>query len=162
MIDAREKLLKLIDEFDTAMLVTTIHEGAPHARPMSIVSAEPSGEFWFASAKDAAPVQEVQHDMRCTVTMQGKRQFVALRGAAEIVEDVGKVKDLWSEKLRPWFPIGPTSPRIVLIRFVPFEGEYWDVSGLETLRYAFRAGRAFIQRKPLDEENDRRHASVTL
>lgn len=163
MVDTRDKLLKIIDVFETAMLVTTAGGDPPHARPMSIVEVEPSGEFWFFSARDAEPVHDVERDVRCTVTMQGKRQFVSLRGAAEVVEDVGKIKELWSEKLRPWFPTGPASPRISLIRFVPVEGEYWDVSGIEALRYAFRAGSAFLRGKRLDDDDDsRRHAAVPL
>jgi general stress protein 26 len=144
------------------MLVTTAGDDPPHARPMSISTVEPSGACWFFSARDADPVHEVERDVRCTVTMQGKRKFVSLRGEAEIVEDVGKIKALWSERLRPWFPTGPASPRISLIRFVPTEGEYWDVSGVEALRYVFRAGSAFLRGQKIDGDDRRRHATVAL
>ena len=162
MVDARNKLLDIIDEFETAMLVTTAGDDPPHARPMSIVAVEPDGEFWFFSARDADPVHEVEEDVRCTVTMQGKRKFVSLRGEAQIVEDVRKIKELWTERLRPWFPVGPASPRISLIRFVPAEGEYWDVSGIEALRYVFRAGSALLRGKKMDDEDQRRHATIPL
>jgi general stress protein 26 len=160
--DPRDKLLEIIDEFETAMLVTNAGGEPPHARPMSISTVEQTGEFWFFSARDAVPVHEVERDVRCTVTMQSKRKFVSLRGEAQVVEDVGKIKALWSEKLRPWFPTGPASPRISLIRFVPTEGEYWDVSGVEALRYVFRAGSAFLRGKKIDDEDSRRHATVQL
>jgi general stress protein 26 len=162
LVDARNKLLEIIDEFETAMLVTTTADDSPHARPMSIAHVEPRGECWFFSARDAEPVHEVARDVRCTVTMQSKRKFVSLRGEAQLVEDVGKIKELWSERLRPWFPTGPASPRISLIRFVPVEGEYWDVSGIEALRYVFRAGSAFLRGKTLDDHDERRHATVSL
>jgi general stress protein 26 len=159
--DPRDKLLGLIEEFDTAMLVTTAAAAPPHARPMSIATVDPSSVFWFFSARDADLVHEVERDPRCTITMQGRRRFVALRGEAHVVEDVGKIRALWSERLRPWFPMGPSSPRISLIRFLPSEGEYWDVSGVEALRYAFRAGSAFLRGRRMDDDC-RRHATVSL
>jgi hypothetical protein len=42
------------------------------------------------------------------------------------VRDAAKQKELWSEPLRTWFPGGPESPDVALMKVEVDGAEYWD------------------------------------
>lgn len=160
-INTTEKLQTLVDRFNTAMLITRPGDGAPKPRPMKI--ADHTGtSLSFVTNHESDLVEEIERDSGCAVAMQDGGHYVALRGLAEIHNNIQDVRAVWSEALRPWFPHGPTSPRIMLIRFSPLEGEYWDTSGAHMVRLLYRAARAFAQGKPMEHNDPRQHASVAL
>lgn len=159
--DITEKLQTMVNRFRTAMLITRPGDGAPRPRPMTI-AAHDELELWFVASRDADLVEELEHDTGCAVAMQGDGRYVALRGLAELRDDIDRVRELWSETMRPWFPHGPTSPKITLVRFTPLEGEYWDVSGIQMVKLLFRAARAYAKGKSLEHESPDQHAGVTL
>ncbi len=43
-----------------------------------------------------------------------------------MVHDPQKVRELWSEPVRVWFPKGPEDPDIALVRVRAREATYWD------------------------------------
>ena len=54
----------------------------------------------------------------------GLRIDVWLAGALALPR--AKVKELWSESLRTWFPKGADDPDIALLRVTVDAAEYWD------------------------------------
>jgi general stress protein 26 len=94
--------------------------------------------------------------------MQGDRRFVAMGGLGEIIDDREKIAKAWSETMRPWFPEGPSASDLVLIHFIPDEAEYWDSSGLKGVRFLFEAAKAIVTGRRLNDDDPRRHGSVSL
>ncbi|TWT95083.1 pyridoxamine 5'-phosphate oxidase family protein [Neorhodopirellula pilleata] len=143
-MNTEEKLIDLVHDFDTAMLVTKTDDGL-HARPMAVAQATDDGELWFVTDRHSGKIADLMLDRDVAITMQSSRKFVALSGECRVVDDRAKVKELWQEGWKVWFPNGPTDPSITLLKVEPSRGEYWDNSGVEGLKYLVKAGMAYLQ-----------------
>jgi general stress protein 26 len=84
--EKRERLGKLVSEFDTAMLVTRAGDGM-RARPLSIADRQADGTIYFSTAIESPKVHELEADPHVDVVMQDGRRFVSLSGTAHIVRD---------------------------------------------------------------------------
>lgn len=162
--ESREKLERLIEKFDTAMLITMDEQHRIHSRPMAIADHD-DGELWFLTSRSSGKTHEVATDLRCAVTMQAGRRFVSLTGIAELVDDREKIRDVWSETMRVWFSRGADDPDIVLIHFVAEEAEYWDYGGVvNNVRFLLKAARVALSsdgHAPVEEPTSR-HGHVPM
>src|SRR3954470_12265845 len=82
--EKRDRLLRLIGEFDTAMLVTQTREGGLRARPLSLSSASSLDALYFSTAIDSGKVAELEADPRVVACLQDKRRFVSVSGIARV------------------------------------------------------------------------------
>jgi general stress protein 26 len=151
--EATAHVLELLPEFDTAMLVTRSRNGRLHGRPMAIAKVEEDGTLWFVTDIDTGKVDEIQDDARAMVSLQSRTRFVTLNGNLETIHDTAKARELWKESFRVWFR-DASAPELVLLRFTPWDAEYWDNSGTGGLKYALRAAKAYLQGKPLERLDD--------
>ncbi|TWU44399.1 Pyridoxamine 5'-phosphate oxidase [Novipirellula aureliae] len=160
-MNAKKKLIDLIKDFDTAMLVTRSHDGLLDARPMAIAGAEDDGQLWFVTDRNSGKIADLMLEEGVAVTMQGSNTFVSLSGTAHAVDDRAKIDELWNEAWKVWFPEGKESQAITLLRIEPSHGEYWDNSGLTGVKYLLNAGKAYLQgERP--EKDVEANASVSL
>ncbi|MDV6029269.1 MAG: general stress protein [Phycisphaera sp. RhM] len=144
-MNTHKKLIDLLKDFDTAMLVTRSVDGAINARPMAVAQVEPDGRLWFVTERDSGKVSDVALDSEVAVTMQASNKFVSISGTAHPSDDRAKLDELWSEGWKVWFPDGKASEKILLLRIEPSRGEYWDHSGLTGVKYLLKAGTAYLQ-----------------
>jgi general stress protein 26 len=140
-----EYLHELLKDFDTAMLVTHAPDSSLHARPMAVAQVEENGDLWFATDRSSGKMDEIHVDAHVNITMQGGGKFVSVSGIANEVDDRRKVEEIWNEHMRVWFPGGKDDPKLVLLRVDATEGEYWDNSGANAIKYMFKAGRAYLR-----------------
>lgn len=159
-------LLSMLREFDSATLITRSRAGCLHGRPMSIAQVDDDVTIWFITSVASAKVEEVAEDARATVTLQSPSRFLCLNGNAELVFDPERIRELWKESYRVWYR-SERDPDIVLVRLTTFEAEYWDRSGLQGLKTAFHAARAYVTGQPLEAKpeltNDpESHAKIKL
>ena len=146
----RKKVLELIDGIDYAVVTTRGSDGAPlHARPMAYRKVEDDGDLWFFTKKDSRKVKELSADPQTLVSFAdpGHQTFVSITGRSVIVTDRAKVKALWNEIYRAWFPGGPEDDNVVLIRVEAEHAEYWDTPN-SALVYAFGYVKAVVTGKP--------------
>jgi general stress protein 26 len=149
----QKRLCDVIKDFDNAMLVTTTASGRDHARPMHIAEVRADGDIFFATSMDSPKITEISINPEVVVTFQGNRQFAAVYGRAELVRDRNLIDHLWSEAWKVWFPEGKSDPTLCLIRVDGREGEYWDNAGVQGIKYAFEAAKAYMQgRSPKPDE----------
>lgn len=148
--DNEKQFEEVLSHFDNAMLVSHNEAGRIHARPMAIASADPR-DLWFVTGSESGKVRELDVDPRAAIICQGDGRYLSITGEAELIDDRGKIADLWKEAWRVWFPDGPADSRIVLIHVKPYEAEYWDRHGfLKTASYALRAARAYVKGERMD------------
>jgi general stress protein 26 len=157
----REMLFSAIDEFSAAMLTTQDSNGAPRARPMSILAREPGGRLWFASREQTGKVNEIAMDSDAGVIMQSDDAFVSMTGTCSLLRDADKAEELWKPQLKPWFPDGPRDPALTLIRFDPTEAEVWRSDARTAIPYAFEAVKAAAKGEKMDPPS-KSHAEVSL
>ncbi len=144
-MDTHQKLIDLISDFDTAMLITRGGEGALDARPMAMAQVEDDGKIWFITDRNSGKVADLMLDSEVCITLQSSNKFVSLSGIASAVDSQEKVDELWSEAWKVWFPEGESSGYILLLRIDPTRGEYWDNSGFSGVKYLINAGKAYLQ-----------------
>jgi general stress protein 26 len=128
---------------------------------MAVAEVDANDCVWFTTSEQSGKIDEISADPHVCVTLQDGRRFLSLSGQAELVHDREKIRRLWREAWRPWFPAGEDDPSVVLLRVAAREGEHWDRSGLQGLRYMFEAVRARVERRQM-QEGERRHQRVQL
>lgn len=148
-----QEFVQVLGSFNCAMLATHSLEGEMRARPMIVAQVDGEHAMWLISDIHSEKIEELGKDARVSLTMQKDNMFASLSGKAEVVRDTEKVKGLWSEPWRVWFPKGPEDSSIVLLRVQPEHGEYWDNAGLSKAKYLYRAAKAYIsgERPKMDE-----------
>ena len=108
-----------------------------------------NGELWFASREGTPKLDEIaEHTQVLLAYSEPKGQnYVSISGTARIVRDSAKVKELWSEPARVWFPKGPDDPSIALICVKVESAEYWD-SPSSAWVYAYGYAKARLTGEP--------------
>lgn len=155
----RERLVEVLTEIETGMLVTHAIGGGFHARPMMLAKGGLNSDEWasserflyFVTSSGSPKAREISKNDEVTLTFQDRRRFVSLNGTATLTKDPSLIARLWSDVWKVWFPAGVNDPRLCIIRVTPQDGEYWDQSGLNGLRYLFDAAVALVTKETPDE-----------
>jgi general stress protein 26 len=161
-VDTREKLQSLLRDFDSAMLVTRRVDGTLRSRPMAVAEVEDGGDLWFITEKSSGKMEELAGDSHVNVSMQSRNKFVSISGTATVHDDRGKVSELWSESWKVWFPGGKDDPNLVLLHVHATDGEYWDNSGAQGIKYLLKAGRAYLAGDRPNEDDPNINSKVAL
>ena len=80
----------------------------------------------------------LERDARVNVayTDEDRARSVSLFGAARLVHDRQKMKDLWNPLLKAWFPGGLDDPELALLEVTVTGGESWDAPSSRLVRLA--------------------------
>ena len=161
--NATEHFLEILRDLDTAMLITRSPDGAMLGRQMGVADVSDDIALWFITKIDSPKVSDIVDDPWAMVTAQTSSQFATVQGHVQVVRDQHKLDEIWKDTYKVWFD-GKDDPDLVLLRFTPEEGEYWDNSGKRGVKYAFRAVAAYIQGEQMDPRRDEpdNHAKVRL
>lgn len=157
-----QKIHGLLVNFSNAMLVT--HSGGSlRARPMAIARLEADCTVWFITSENTAKAHEIESDTHVHIVCQEDRTaYLSISATASLVKDSAKVREIWKESFKVWFPTGPTAPEIVLIEVKPIEAEFWDNHGFNGIKYLLQTAKAYATgRKPEMDEGDQ-HGFVKL
>jgi general stress protein 26 len=123
------KVMKMLDEHKTTMLVTRDEQGGLVSRPMTTQQPEFDGDVWFFVSSDADVIDEIEADPEVNVAYSRNKNFISLSGKASIVDDNAKKKELWYPELKKWFDgAGPESPKVKLIKVSIDTARYWDTA----------------------------------
>lgn len=123
-----ETLRELIKDIDTAMLTTATEEGLV-SRPMKTQEVEFDGDLWFFTKKETNKYDEILHNQDVNVAYVGK-SYVSVRGVAEVVEDLGKKKELWSKVYEKIMQSSYDDPNVILLKINVEAAEYWEQGNL--------------------------------
>ena len=102
---------------------------------MTIAEVHDNADVFFVTSIDDAKSEEIKQDPNVCVS---------LTGTAELIQDQEMLNKMWSEAWKVWFPDGPDSPEVTLLKVNATHGEYWDVSGLNGVKYLYRSGKAYF------------------
>lgn len=140
-------MAKLIDDIPIAMLTTLGADGALASRPMAGLEMDASGAIWFFTDVRSSKVDELDA-VNLSYADQGQGTYVSLSGRCEIDTDREHIESLWTPFARPWFPDGPDSPDLALLKFVPDTADYWDAPNSKMVR-AFGVIASMVAGKPV-------------
>lgn len=98
-------------------------------------------------AKSAMTTEYLSHTSNPIST-----KYVAISGRARIIDDKQKLKELWFEGLRVWFPKGPDDSELALLAIEVEKADYWaDPASIVTYAFAYVKARITGQSPSADE-----------
>ncbi|MET3107896.1 general stress protein 26 [Oxalobacteraceae bacterium GrIS 2.11] len=138
---------KLIENIPIAMLATLDDNGALASRPMTALEMDAQGALWFFTDVQSSKVDHLRA-VNLSFTDRDEGAYVSLSGHGVIDTDRARIQSLWTLLAKPWFPDGPDSSNLALLKFIPDRAEYWDGSSSKMVR-AFGMIASVIAGKPV-------------
>lgn len=138
---------QLIDRIPIAMLATLDANGALASRPMAALEMDDSGALWFFTDAHSSKVEQLRV-ANLSFTDAAHGTYVSLSGRGELDTDRGHIERLWTPFAKPWFPDGPDSPNLALLKFTPDSADYWDAPNSKMVR-AFGVIASVVAGKPI-------------
>ena len=123
-----KKLRKLIKGARVAMLTTVGPDGTLRSRPMATLKAPFEGDVWFFTRANAPKADEIRDNDQVNVSFSAGEddRYLSISGTASLVRDKERLEQLWSGRLKNWFPDGKKDPDLALLRVRVDRAEYWD------------------------------------
>jgi general stress protein 26 len=121
----RTRLCELIKDIPVAMLTTLDGDGTLVSRPMSPLEMDGLGALWFFTDVRSSKTEQLQV-LNLSFVDPARSTYVSLSGHGEIHTDNTRIERLWTPFARPWFPDGPDSDSLRLLKVVPETAEVWD------------------------------------
>jgi general stress protein 26 len=133
---ARPDLAELVRAARTCLLTTTAVDGRLVSRPMALPEAQFDGDLWFFAYRNSAKIRQIRVNPQVNVGFSDQRQraWVSVAGTAQEDWDAARAERLWRPLLATWFPDGPDTPGITLIKVHAGSAEYWDAPGGPSVR----------------------------
>ncbi len=123
----------LIKDIPIAMLTNIQGDGNLAGRPMAALEMDADGAIWFFTDLRSEKVEHLRA-VGLAFIDGAHGTYVSLSGRGEIDTDRGRIERLWTALARPWFPDGPDSPSLALLKFVPEAADYWDAPHSKMVR----------------------------
>lgn len=135
------RLTQLIRGRQIAMLSSFLPSGELDIKPMVLLEVDADGSCWFfcESAPGDAAAKARYARVSLSFSDEVESTFIAIAGRGELLHDRERKRALWTSASRPWFPAGPDSPRLALLKVTPERTEYWDAPDSRTARGAAMA-----------------------
>jgi len=123
-----KKLRKLIKGARVAMLTTVGPDGTLRSRPMATLKAPFEGDVWFFTRATAPKADEIRDNDHVNVSFSDgdDNRYLSISGTASLVRDTARLEQLWSGRLKSWFPDGKKDPDLALLRVRVDRADYWD------------------------------------
>lgn len=140
----RERFQELLETFSVGILVTEGPDGVLTGRPMNVAAIDSDADVWFCTQVDSPKAEDVTTHPDVLIAFQDAARYLTVNGSARLVRDRSKIDELWNESWKIWFPGGQSDPTLALLHVSASHGQYWDNSWQQGLRYAIRAGQAYL------------------
>lgn len=129
-----DDVAKTLKDVDFVMLNTHTDGGQIAGRPMSNNrQVEYDGDSFFFLDAESRTFADVSRDPNVTLSVQGKTGmfgkpplFLSIEGQAEIIRDRDALAEHWTSELERWWPEGPETPGVALIKVAAKRIHYWD------------------------------------
>jgi len=123
--EERKQLCQLIEDMDVAMLTAIDSDGALVSRPMAPLEMDADGALWFFTDRRSHKSDRLRR-VNLAFTDTPRATYVSISGRCEVHVDAERAARLWTPFAKPWFPDGPTSANLALLKVIPEVAEFWD------------------------------------
>lgn len=127
--DDIQHIVEFVNRTRVGMLSTREATGKLVSRPMTVVDVAPGEDLNFFTSRDTSSVRDVAANDAVNVAFVGDHEWVSISGAAEVVEDRQVLEGLWSDALKAYYPDGPATPGLVVLRVRTETAEHWRSPG---------------------------------
>ncbi len=133
----------LIGGSSVGMLTTTNDEGALVSQPMAALQMDADGAIWFFTDL-RSELGEHLRSVNLAFSHEGRATYVSMSGRGEVSMDRDRIQQFWTAFATPWFPDGPESRHLALLKFVPNTASYWDAPNSRMVRLLAVAASALV------------------
>ena len=141
------ELGKRVDGIKIVMMTTLDADGALGSRPMAPIEMDAKGAIWFFTDLRSEKIEHLRV-VNVAFSDQDNATYVSISGRGEIHAERAHIEKLWTPFVRPWFPDGPESSNLALLKFVPETAEYWDAPNSKMVRM-FAMAASIVASKPI-------------
>lgn len=161
MANEADKVYDLLQEYDNVMLVTHADGERLDARPMHVAQVDRNCDLWFLTRVDDKVNEVLAWPSAQVVAQHENDSWLSLSGRVEVLNDRGRVAELWQEPYRAWFPDGVDDPNLRVLAFRAERGEYWDQRGANKVEYALNVARGYLTGDP-PTPGEQQHGTTRL
>lgn len=127
------RLCQLIQHMTVSILTTIDDGGTLVSRPMLPLYLDGHCSLWFFTDLRSEKIKQLDA-INLNFIDSSRATYVTFSGHGELNTQRSYINRLWTPFAKPWFPDGPESANIALLKFVPDMAEYWDSSSLKMER----------------------------
>lgn len=139
--DPVKTLLAKLEDTGVCML-STIHDGRIHSRPMALQEVDDDHALWFLTRLSTPKIEDTSGGQPVNVTVAEKGFWASVSGTASVVRDTERQQRYWSKATESFYgDASPDDPQIVLLRVEPDTAEYWDSPGLAATAFEMVRGK---------------------
>lgn len=120
----RQKIVNLLESTKVADFTTIDDFGYPITKTLHITSQRGLDEIWFVTHRSSDKIDRITKNPKTNVHVIIKDEQVSLVGESEIREDFIARHINWNDNLLHQFPLGPSDPDLVTIKFSPHYASY--------------------------------------
>lgn len=121
------------------MFVSSVNEkGYPRTCCVNKLRDEGFRELYFVTSKRSEKQGKAKHfesNTKSSVCFQRGSDSLTLVGEVEIVTDRDRMRELWDENDKSFFPKGIDDPKIRFIHFHTLEATFWIGHKFRTVKY---------------------------
>ncbi len=134
------------------MFTTLDRENVLTSRPLTTQHIDNEGNMWFFTSDEAAFTHDLEQHPQVNVSFSNpdEQLYLSVTGQAYLLKDRAKARELWTPKVKTWFPGGLDDPHLALIRVRIHSAEYWDASTSKMKQLVQLAKSALTGRAPVD------------
>lgn len=127
--DETDRVWQLMEKIAICMLANWNGEEL-RSRPMgAYVRRADNTVYFLADARHYKDDEIARYPKVCLAFSDtGGQKYVSLSGHAEVTDDRGTIKELWSTPAKAWWD-SPDDPNIRLLKVTPHDAQYWDAPG---------------------------------
>lgn len=109
-------------------MLTTQFAGGLRARPLEARPDREAGLIFFVTDLHSPKEDEIASapDVGIVFIDPDDKAYLSITGRASVLRDVEKTKAVWRKTDEVWWPDGPGSPDVSLLRIEPSTAELWD------------------------------------
>lgn len=112
-----EEVSAALKNLDYCMFVTMKANGVHVSRPMSNNrDVKYSGENYFFTSDETSVLSDLEISREVNLAYQGNELFISVSGKTEILRDQTAFEKHWRKSLDKWYPEGPRTKGLALIR----------------------------------------------
>jgi|GEM_PF-3108297 len=121
------QLIRFVENKSVGMFTCLDYAGALVSKPITPLEIDNKGAIWFFIDLQAGSIGHLCNANLSFVERCGET-YMSLSGSGEINKNQARIESLWTDSAKTWFPNGPRSINLALLKFSPYAAECWDVS----------------------------------
>ena len=139
-----DRLYKMIDGLEAAMLTTRRADGHLVSRAMAAQKHAPGADLWFVTSESSGKLEDLANDTHVNVAYykDGTAEWVSIAGLARTSRDRDTIRQLYAPDWKLWFPEEgdprhgtPDDPRMVLIGIDVHSAMFLEINKPKPLVY---------------------------